>query len=65
MSILPKERRFRLSTLSEYIDDTEAFINIVQDKHRNQLLQVKNRLKHKVLIVLNSWNCSLEQGRLP
>lgn len=32
----------RLLTLSEYIDDTEDYINIVQDKHRNQLLQVRS-----------------------
>lgn len=30
----------RLQTLCEYIDDTEDYINIEQDKHRNQLLQV-------------------------
>lgn len=30
----------RLQTLCEYIDDTEDYINIEQDKNRNQLLQV-------------------------
>ncbi|CAD7704401.1 unnamed protein product [Ostreobium quekettii] len=31
----------RLQTLCEYIDDTEDYINIEQDKHRNQLLQLE------------------------
>lgn len=31
----------RLQTLCEYIDDTEDYINIEQDKHRNKLLQLE------------------------
>jgi len=30
----------RLHALSEYIDDTEDFINILQDSHRNKLIQL-------------------------
>lgn len=30
----------RLHTLCNYTDDTEDYVNIQQDKHRNQLLQV-------------------------
>jgi len=40
--------RLRLTTLDEYIDDTEDYINIVQDKHRNQLLQVIPSSLHAV-----------------
>ncbi len=30
----------RLSTLYEYVDDTEDYIEIDQDSHRNQLIQL-------------------------
>lgn len=31
----------KLSTLREYIDDTEDYINIQLDNHRNQLIQLE------------------------
>ncbi|XP_048138459.1 magnesium transporter MRS2-I-like isoform X2 [Rhodamnia argentea] len=35
----------KLATLREYIDDTEDYINIQLDNHRNQLIQMQNAME--------------------
>ncbi|XP_062147562.1 magnesium transporter MRS2-I-like isoform X1 [Alnus glutinosa] len=46
----------KLTTLREYIDDTEDYINIQLDNHRNQLIQVLY-LSSKSRTVPKFWNC--------
>jgi Mg2+ and Co2+ transporter CorA len=41
----------KLTTLREYIDDTEDYINIQLDNHRNQLIQLELVLSSATVVV--------------
>lgn len=41
----------KLSTLREYVDDTEDYINIILDDKQNQLLQMGVMLSAAILII--------------
>ncbi|KAH9785549.1 Magnesium transporter [Citrus sinensis] len=48
----------KLSTLREYIDDTEDYINIQLDNHRNQLIQVMSSESGQILCLCLSFSTS-------